>query len=133
MIILLVAITLVGAVTIIVVNQLNENSGSKNPSINEIREASVDVPQVTTNLASDDYIRISFTLQTDSKKAKQELEKRDFQVKDIIIQELSEMKAEEIQGKDDQKQLKEAIKSKINKLMQKGKIEEVYITESLLQ
>ncbi|WP_102271451.1 flagellar basal body-associated protein FliL [Cytobacillus massiliigabonensis] len=134
MIIMLVAITLVGAVAVIVVKQLNnESSGSKEPSIDEVLEASVDVPQLTTNLASNDFIRISFKIQTDNKKAKEELEKRDFQVKDIIIQELSEMTAENIQGKEGQTKLKEALKEKINGLMQKGKVEEVYITESLLQ
>ncbi|WP_313798672.1 flagellar basal body-associated protein FliL [Cytobacillus sp.] len=134
MIIMLVAITLVGAVAVIVVKQLNnDESGSKEPSIDEVLEASVDVPQLTTNLASNDFIRISFKIQTDNKKAKEELEKRDFQVKDIIIQELSEMTAEDIQGKGGQLKLKEALKGKINGLMQKGKVEEVYITESLLQ
>lgn len=134
MLIILVAITLVGAVAVIVVKQLNnDNTGSIEPSIDEVLEASVDVPQLTTNLASNDFIRISFKIQTDNKKAKEELEKRDFQVKDIIIQELSEMKADDIQGKEGQTKLKEALKGKINGLMQKGKIEEVYITESLLQ
>ena len=133
MIILLVAITLVGTILIVVLKQLNENAGQKEPSIDQILESSVDVAQVTTNLASDDLIRISFKFQTDSKKAKKELEKRDFQVKDVIIQELSEMKADEIQGKDGQTNLKEALKLKLNSLMNDGKVVEVYITESLLQ
>ncbi|MBP2240135.1 flagellar FliL protein [Cytobacillus eiseniae] len=133
MIIMLVAITLVGAVAVIVVKELNSNSGSQAPTIDEVLEASVDVPQITTNLASNDFLRISFKIQTDSKKAKSELEKRDFQVKDIIIQELSEMTAKDIQGKGGQTLLKKALKEKINGLMQKGKVEEVFITESLLQ
>ena len=133
MIILLVAITLVGAIFIVVLKQLNDNARSGDPSIEEIVESSVDVPQVMTNLAGDDFIRISFMIQTDSKKSKKELEKRDFQTKDIIIQELSEMKADEIQGKDGQAKIKETIKSKLNELMRNGKVVEVYITESLLQ
>ncbi len=133
MLILLVAIALVGAVAIIIVKQLNDNSGPKEPSIDEVLAASVDVPQITTNLASNDFIRISFKIQTDSKKAKEELEKRDFQVKDIIIQELSEMEAEDIQGKDAQNKLKEELKGKINTILQKGEVKQVYITENLLQ
>ncbi|KAB2337517.1 flagellar basal body-associated protein FliL [Cytobacillus depressus] len=133
MLILLVAITLVGAVAVIIVKQLNDQSGTKEPTIDEVLKASLDVPQITTNLASNDFIRISFKIQTDSKKTKEELEKRDFQVKDIIIQELSEMKAEDIQGKDGQSQLKEDLKAKINQILHKGKIEKVYITENLLQ
>lgn len=133
MLILLVAIALVGAVAIIIVKQLNDNSGPKEPSIDEVLASSVDVPQITTNLASNDFIRISFKIQTDSKKAKEELEKRDFQVKDIIIQELSEMEAKDIHGKDGQNKLKEDLKGKINTILQKGEVEQVYITENLLQ
>ncbi|MDQ0270221.1 flagellar basal body-associated protein FliL [Cytobacillus purgationiresistens] len=103
------------------------------PTIDEILESSVNIPQITTNLASNDFIRISFTIQTDSKQAKVELEKRDFQVKNLIIQELSEMNAEEIQGKEGQVNLQDELKVKINSLMHTGKIEQVYITESILQ
>ncbi|QED47549.1 flagellar basal body-associated protein FliL [Cytobacillus dafuensis] len=132
MIIMLVAITLVGAVAVIVVKELN-SSGTQEPTIDEVLESSVDIPQITTNLASNDFVRISFKIQTDSKNAKKELEKRDFQVKDIIIQELSEMKAEDIQGKEGQNKLKEELKEELNEIMQEGKIEQVYITENLLQ
>lgn len=133
MTIILAAITLAGAIAFVIVGKFSGEKGQKEPTIDEVLEASVDLPQITTNLASDDFIRISFKIQTDSKKAKEELEKRDFQVKNIIIQELSEMKSEEIQGKQGQTKLQEDLRSKINGLMQEGKIVKVYITESLLQ
>ncbi|PWW27362.1 flagellar FliL protein [Cytobacillus oceanisediminis] len=133
MLIMLVAITLVGAIALVVVMKFTGDEGTKEPTIDEVLEASVDIPQVTANLASNDYIRISFKIQTESKKAKEELEKRDFQVKNLIIQELSEMKAEDIQGKQGQIKLQDDLKNKINDLMQEGKIVKVYITESLLQ
>ncbi|WP_026585527.1 flagellar basal body-associated protein FliL [Bacillus sp. J33] len=133
MLIMLVVIALVGAIALVVVMKFSDDKGAKEPTIDEVLEASVDIPQVTANLASDDYIRISFKIQTDSKKAKEELEKRDFQVKNLIIQELSEMKAEDVQGKEGQIKLQEDLKNKINGLMQEGKIVQVYITESLLQ
>ena len=62
-------------------------------------------------------------MQTDSKKAKQELEKRMFQVKNIIILELSDKTAETIKGKEGHKQFEEELKGKINEIMQEGKIE----------
>ncbi|RYI32127.1 flagellar basal body-associated protein FliL [Bacillus infantis] len=133
MLFLLIAITLVGAVALVVVMKYTGGAEEKEPSIEEVLEASVDINQITTNLASDDFIRISFKVETDSKKAKEELEKRDFQVKNIIIQELSEKKAEDLQGKEGKISLQEDLKSKINSLMQNGKVESVYITESLLQ
>ncbi|MDM5207295.1 flagellar basal body-associated protein FliL [Cytobacillus kochii] len=102
-------------------------------SIDDILERTVSIDQITTNLASDDYIRISFTIQVESKKAKEELEKRDFQVKNLMIQELSEMQADDLRGKDGQLLLQKNLTEKINDLMESGKIEKIYITESILQ
>jgi flagellar protein FliL len=130
--ILLVTITLVGVLALIVLLKFNEDE-VKEPTIDEVIEASVDIPEMTTNLLSGDYIRISFKVQTDSKKAKEELEKRDFQMKNIIIEELSEKKSEELQGKEGKQQLENTIKEKANSLMQEGKVEKVYITSYMIQ
>lgn len=133
MLILLIAITLVGAVAIIIILNMSGNNKNNEPSIDEVLEASVDVPQITANLADDNYIRISFKIQTDSKKAKEELEKRDFQVKNTIILTLSEKTSKELKGKKGQLNLETELKNKLNEFMQEGKVEKVYITESLLQ
>lgn len=133
MAIILVAITLVGAIAIVVIMKVTGEDKEKELSIDEVLEASVDIPQMTANLASDDFIRISFKIQTDSVEAKEELEKRDFQVKNIIILELSEKNAEDLKGKEGQTTLEADLKSQISEIMQEGKIENVYITESLLQ
>ncbi|RSD28016.1 flagellar basal body-associated protein FliL [Mesobacillus subterraneus] len=133
MTVMLVAILLVGTVSVVAVMKLTDADGEKEPSIEKVLEASVDIPEVTTNLASNDFIKISFKIETDSKKAKEELEKRDFQVKNLIIYELSEKKAEELQGKEGKMNLEDTLKSKINDLMQDGKVKKVYITGSILQ
>lgn len=133
MLIMLVAIMLVGTIALVAVMKFTGDEGTKVPSIDEVLEASVDIPEVTTNLASNDFIKISFKIETDSKKAKEELEKRDFQVRNLIIYELSEKKSEELQGKEGKMNLEETLKSKLNSLMQEGKIKKVYITGSLLQ
>lgn len=133
MAILLVAITLVGAIAVVVILKVTGEDKEKELTIDEVLEASVDIPQMTANLASNDFIRISFKIQTDSVEAKEELEKRDFQVKNIIILELSEKSAEDLKGKEGQQKLENDLKSKISEIMQEGKVEHVYITESLLQ
>ncbi|CAM3703482.1 flagellar basal body-associated protein FliL [Mesobacillus zeae] len=133
MAIILVAIVLAAGAAAFVVLKVNGEEESKGPSIDEVLEASVDVPEITTNLATDDFIRISFKIQTDSKDAKEELEKRDFQVRNIIIQELSEKKSEDLQSSSGKAALEGNLKDKINTLMQEGKIVRVYITGSLLQ
>jgi flagellar protein FliL len=134
MFILLVIIALVGAVAIITLLNTNNNQGKDSkPTIDEVLEMSVDIKEITTNLASNDFIRISFKIQTDSKESKEELQKRDFQVNNIIILELSGLEVEEIQGKEGQLKLEETLKTKINEILQEGKVQKVYITQFLLQ
>lgn len=134
MLIILVAITLVGVIAVVVVTKISDpTSAEDKPSIDEIVKSSVEIPEITTNLAGNDYIKISFMVQTENKKAKEELEKRNFQVKNIIITELSEMKAEELTGKKGKEKLQEALKTRMNELMEEGKVEKVYITSSILQ
>ncbi|MFE4704166.1 flagellar basal body-associated protein FliL [Peribacillus simplex] len=134
MLIILVAITLVGVIAVVFVTKLSDSTSAEDkPSIDEIVKSSVEIPEITTNLAGNDYIKISFMVQTENKKAKEELEKRNFQVKNIIITELSEMKAEELTGKKGKEKLQEALKARMNELMEEGKVEKVYITSSILQ
>lgn len=133
MLIMLVAILLAGTVALVTVMKLTGDDSDKEPTIDEVLEASVDIPEVTTNLASNDFIKISFKIETDSEDAKEELQKRDFQVRNIIIYELSEKKSEELQGKEGKINLEETLKTKLNSLMQEGQIKKVYITGSLLQ
>ncbi|KQU18546.1 flagellar basal body-associated protein FliL [Peribacillus sp. FSL K6-1552] len=134
MLIMLVAITLVGVIAVVVVTKLSDpTSAEGKPSIDEIIKSSVEIPEITTNLSSNDYIKISFMVQTENKKAKEELEKRSFQVKNIIIAELSEMKATELTGKKGKEKLQDTLKTRINELMEEGKVEKVYITSSILQ
>ncbi|WP_299740864.1 flagellar basal body-associated protein FliL [Rossellomorea sp. y25] len=133
MMILLVTITLVGVIALVVILKFSGDEETKEPSIEEVIENSVDIPETTTNLMSNDFIRISFKIQTDSKKAKSELEKRNFQVNNIIIEELSELKAEELQGKKGKELIETRVKDKVNSLMQEGMVERVYITSMMIQ
>lgn len=133
MMILLVTITLVGVIALVVILKFSGDEETKEPSIEEVIEHSVDIPETTTNLMSNDFIRISFKIQTDSKKAKSELEKRDFQVNNIIIEELSELKAEDLQGKKGKELIETKVKDKVNSLMQEGMVERVYITSMMIQ
>ncbi|MED3724993.1 flagellar basal body-associated protein FliL [Priestia filamentosa] len=105
----------------------------KEPSIDEIVEASVNIDDVTTNLSSENYIKMSFTLQTNSKEAKEELTKREFQVRDLMIKQLSNMKVEQFQGKEGISTLEQMLKEEINNLMQEGKVVKIYTTSKILQ
>jgi flagellar FliL protein len=133
MLIILTVITLAGAVVLVIMLKSNSGQQGKEPNIDQVLACSVDVPEITTNLASNDFIRISFKIQTDSTKAKEELQKRDFQTKDIIIELLSGMRAQDLQGPAGKERLAEMLKSKLNEVMQEGKIVKVYITSYIIQ
>lgn len=132
--IILVCITLVGVVGLILILQLNKGDGTeKEPTIDEVLEASVDVPEITTNLMGRQFIRISLKIQTDSKKAAAELTKRDFQVNNIVIQELSEKTAKDFEGKTGKQAFEDAVKAQLNPLMKDGEIKKVYIVSYIIQ
>ncbi len=132
--IILVCITLIGVVGLILVMQFNNaNDKEKEPTIDEIIESSVDIEEIMTNLSGNKFIRISLKIQTDNKKAADELAKRDFQVKNIIIQELSEMKAVDLEGKVGKVALEDALKTQLNPLMQDGEVTKVYIVSYVIQ
>ncbi|RKJ38095.1 flagellar basal body-associated protein FliL, partial [Butyricicoccus sp. 1XD8-22] len=127
-------ITLIGVVIFVLLTQFNnQKAATGEPTIDDILEASIDVPEMTTNLADDSYVRLQLKIQTDSKKAAEELTKRDFQIKDIIIQELSELTEEDLQGKQGKIFLQSTIKTQLNELMQEGTVEQVYITSYIIQ
>lgn len=133
MLIILVVIILAGSGTVYYLLQQQKNSSNKGPTIDEIIKDSVDVTEFTTNLAGGNYVKMSFKIQTDSKDAAAELTKREFQVRNIMIEELSNTTAKELEGKAGKVKLENVLRDKINVIMQNGKIEKVYITESLIQ
>ncbi|MED5012648.1 flagellar basal body-associated protein FliL [Geobacillus stearothermophilus] len=128
MVIVLAVIALSGTAALVAVMNLTGKEKQEAPSADELADSSIDIPEMTTNLADGRYIKISFKIQTDSDKGKEEVEKRDFQIKDAIIEQLSEMKAADFKGKEGMAALKEQLKQQINALMQEGKVENVYIT-----
>ncbi|MDN4494251.1 flagellar basal body-associated protein FliL [Ureibacillus aquaedulcis] len=135
MLIILVSITLIGVVVFVLLTQFNKQTGTEThePSIDEIVEASVDVTEITTNLADNKVIMLSLKIQTDSKEAAEELTKRDFQTKNLVITQLSEMTEEDLKGKEGKTTFESTIKSQLNELMQEGEIQQVYITSYIIQ
>ena len=127
-IIVLVAIILIGVIAFVLFTQFNKPAGPIEPTIDEIVEASVEVPEITTNLADNKVVRMSLKIQTTNKDAAAELTKRDFQVKNIVIQELSEMEQKDLEGKQGKQAFQKSLKTRINELMQEGEVQEIYFT-----
>lgn len=133
LLIILIVITLIGVIVFVMFTQLNKEAVPEEPSIDEILLSSVDVPEITTNLADNKFVRISFKIQTTSEEAAAELLKRDFQTKDLIITELSEMEEKDLRGKTGKLLLAKTLKTQLNELLQDGEVEQVYITSYIIQ
>ncbi|MDW0115726.1 flagellar basal body-associated protein FliL [Sporosarcina thermotolerans] len=133
--IILICISLVGIIGIALKMQLDKSDKTniKEASIDEILKSSVDIPEIMTNLSGKQFIRITLKIQTTDKKAAEELKKREFQVQNMVIQELSEMTSKELEGKAGKQAFEDTIKAQLNPLMQKGEIEKVYIVSYIIQ
>ena len=58
MLIILVTITLFGVIVVVLLTQLDKEKPD-GPTIDEIIESSVDIPEITTNLADGSFVRIT--------------------------------------------------------------------------
>lgn len=134
MLIILIALTLIGGISLVLYFQFTKSvDPDREPTIDEIIALSVDTNEITTNLLTNDFIRVTFKIQVDNAKAKKELEKRDFQVRNIIIRELSGMRANDFTGSAGIESLENMIRLKINEYMQDGFVVNVYTTGFVLQ
>ncbi|BAC13522.1 flagellar basal body-associated protein FliL [Oceanobacillus iheyensis] len=126
-------ILLAGAITalVIVINISTPEKVSGEQSIDDMVEYSFESPEVTTDLEDGTFVRVQFQIITDSSDAKKELEKRDFQLKNILIKELAKKNKEDFQaGLGD---IEEALKNELNNLMTEGNVTEVYTISKILQ
>ncbi|MGR9050146.1 flagellar basal body-associated protein FliL [Halobacillus faecis] len=125
-------LTVIGVVALVLVLNFNgESEASGERSIDEIREASFLTEEITTDLQNGDYVRISFRVVTDSKESMEELKKRDFQMQNILLKELSAMDSETFQsGLSD---LEAKVKLKLNEFMSEGEVTDVYTVNKVLQ
>ncbi|AGN36253.1 flagellar basal body-associated protein FliL [Bacillus sp. GM2] len=135
MLTIILAIAVLGTAAFFVIKgSASEKDQTKEPSIDEVVESSVEVAEITTNLKSDNVVRLSIKLETDSKEAKEELEKRDFQIKDSVISLLANTNADDLEGQKGKEKFKEQLKEKLNtNYMKEGKVKTVYITSFNLQ
>ncbi len=134
MLLILGSLTLVGVVAfVLITNYTNQPVPDAPPTIEEIIAHSFDTKEITTNLLSDDFIRASFRIHVDNKKALKEIQKRDFQVNNIILRALSGRKASGLAGPEGIAEFEDDIRKEINQLMQEGQVIQVYTTTWVIQ
>ncbi|MCP3026114.1 flagellar basal body-associated protein FliL [Halobacillus sp. A5] len=131
MMIILGTITVLGAAALVLVLNMSEGQADGERDIDEIVESSMTTEDITTDIEGGDYVRISFRVVTDSEDALNELEKRDFQMQNILIKEMATMEGKDFSS--DLDNLEEEVKARLNELMTEGQITEVYTVDKVLQ
>ncbi|MEJ8776916.1 flagellar basal body-associated FliL family protein [Pseudogracilibacillus sp. ICA-222130] len=125
----LLAIAMIAVVAVLYFN--NNHIESKELSIDEMNEFSYETPEVTTDLKDGVFVRIQFQLIMDSKASLKEIEKREFQIKNLLIKELAVMTEEDFnEGLTD---LEKGLQEKLNEMMTEGTIKDVYTISKIMQ
>nr|WP_155670294.1 flagellar basal body-associated protein FliL [Ornithinibacillus caprae] len=128
---LLIILLIGGITTAIVLYMVNDKNNDEEQTIDDIIEYSYTTPEITTDLNDGSFVRIQFQIVTDNKKAKEEIEKRDFQVKNILIKELAKLNEEDF--KTGLPELESIVMNKLNEVMTEGTIADVYTVQKILQ
>lgn len=116
---------------IVFINFNGDSTKGESRSIDDINAYSYETPEVTTDLEDGKFVRIQFQIITDGKQGLKELEKREFQIKNILIKELSLMDEESF--KSGLTDLETTIQEKLNEAMTDGTITDVYTISKILQ
>ncbi|MBP2256204.1 flagellar basal body-associated protein FliL [Virgibacillus alimentarius] len=123
---------LVGVVIFAVFIYIKEKpEKSEAQSIDKMVEYSYKTPEITTDLKDGSFVRIQFQILTDSESAKEEITTREFQLKNILIKELTKMDEGDVRT--NLSELEKDIQSKVNDVMSEGKITDVYTISKILQ
>ncbi|MCF6410575.1 flagellar basal body-associated protein FliL [Pseudalkalibacillus salsuginis] len=136
MLVMITAITIVAVAGVVLYMNLiskDDVKASGELSASELVELSVDTDQIMTNLEDKGFAKMTFRIQVDNSKAKQELEKRMFQVKNSIIYQLSGTKSQELQGPEGIENLESSLQKTINEFLDSGEVVQVFTTEKVVQ
>lgn len=134
MLIILISISLIGAAALVLINYyFSAPEPGAEPTIDEIIENSWETDEITTNLEDNHLLKTQFRIHVDSGKAKDELEKRDFQVNSLIIHQLAGMSSADIRNQEGIEELESILRLKMNEIMQEGKVIRIYTTQRMIQ
>src|SRR5699024_6938512 len=116
---------------VIVVNFIKNDTVNEAQTIDEMNQYAYTTPEVTTDLEDGSFVRIEFEIITDGKKSLKEVEKREIQIKNLLINVLTLMAGADFSaGLSD---LGSDMKDKLNELMEDGEITDVYTVSKVLQ
>jgi flagellar FliL protein len=138
--IILIGITLLGGIafvlwktTFVTASPNDEIVNEKRLTADEMVAQSVSTEIITTNLYSEDYIVIQFSILLDSSKSKEEFEKRMIEARAIIISVLSSLTPEDLKGEEGINRLEAILITRFNDILQEGKVVRVLTIDRKIQ
>ncbi len=138
--IIIISITLLGVVAFVLWQTYlaptsGDHAAKEQPVLtaDEMVNYTIDTGEITTNLLTNNYIIVRFSITADSKEAKEELEKRSPQVNQIIIKTLAGLTPDDIKGTEGLNKLEAKIMNQISSILQEGKIVQVITTKRVMQ
>lgn len=96
----------------------------------------VDISEFIVNIISDEanhYVKASLTIELTNETVKDELNQRMPQIRDAILLLVGNKSYEELLDLQGKKQLKAELTSKINSILQTGKVKAIYFTDFVVQ
>ncbi|WP_058307807.1 flagellar basal body-associated FliL family protein [Gracilibacillus massiliensis] len=127
---ILLIITIAGAVTLYLVLNNASNDGEA-MTIDEMVDYSYTTEEIRTDLNDGNFVLIQFQFIANSKDALREIEKREFQVKNIFIKQSVDLTATDLQ--ENLTEIEDNMKNAINDEMTDGQIVDVFITSKVIQ
>ncbi|HHU20785.1 MAG TPA: flagellar basal body-associated protein FliL [Bacilli bacterium] len=124
----IIAIAGVGGVVFLL---LDDSDPDRALTIEEQVEYSYTTEEINLDLGDNRYVQMKFNILTNNSDAREEIELREFQFKNILIKETVNMTSDQLQS--DLAQFEETLKVEMNKLMEEGEITDVYIVGKIVQ
>lgn len=149
-IIVLVSITLIVGAAFFMLQYLKNESANSDPneqikdsveqvapvllSADEIVELTVNMDNITTNLADREFVvRISFAFQLENIKSKEEFEKiKEISVRPIVIRTLADIQPDDLAGAQGLDNLTSKLMNLINPILQEGKLTRIDVTDFII-
>ncbi len=79
------------------------------------------------------YLKVTMKAKLDSKSVEDEFTARNFEMRDIILMILSGKAVEDVAAPEDKIQLKQELVAALNRALKKGRVQDIYFTEFLIQ
>ncbi len=131
LIISLTTVTIIGIAAFVWVLFFSGDDSDGELSLEKVVEYSYTTTELRTDLKDGNFVLIQFQFVTDSKKAKEEIQMREFQVKNEFIKESVVLTEEDF--KNNLAEIEDNLKTVMNEQMDEGKITDVYIVSKVIQ